>query len=56
MVFTGSLGDLTLVLGLVVERERLCAALYAQYCTRVTRVGLDVSVAVMLVHVVLLTT
>lgn len=33
---------LTLVLGLVVEGERLCAALDAQDCARVTRVGLDI--------------
>lgn len=35
--------QLTLVLGLVVEGERLCAALDAQDCARVTSVGLAVS-------------
>ena len=34
---------LTLILGLVVERERLRAALDAQDCAGITRVGLAVS-------------
>ena len=37
------MGLLTLVLRLVVERERLCAALDAQDCAGITRVGLAVS-------------
>lgn len=36
-------GDRTFILGLVVERERLCAALYTQDSTRVTGVGLIAS-------------
>lgn len=39
----GRHGTLTLVLGLVVEREGLCTAFYTKDCARVTGVGLDVS-------------
>jgi hypothetical protein len=40
--FTLDWALLTLILRLVVERERLCAALDTQDCTRVTGVGLTV--------------